>query len=305
MSRVVIVGPGSVAGFLGVQLARTGAEVLFCRRRMITSYVVHSPDKRCAGSVEVDCVVRPDAVTEAWDAPDWLIVGVKTHQLESAAGWFARLAANCGTVVSIQNGVDSARRLREIICGQVVLPVLAYCGAETTGPGCIRHSGRSLLVTEQSTVGSAFRCLFGGTAVDVDLAPDIGSAIWRKAIVNSAVNGVTALSRRRLDVVRDPAVAAVAYALMRECWCVAVAYGAVITEDELNVLATEVLSRASKTATTSMYQDWMAGASTEHDAIYGAIARMGEERGIDTPLHRAIDALLSAGSPDASREDHP
>jgi 2-dehydropantoate 2-reductase len=150
--------------------------------------------------------------------------------------------------------------------------------------------------------GRALKALFVGTALRIDMVADIVTAVWRKALVNSALNGVTALSRRRLDVLREDAVARLAHSLMLECWQVAVTYGAEIPHAEVEALARWLSAYASATGTTSMYQDWMADSPNEHEAIYGDVVRLGRTHGVDTPLHEAIDALLAAGAPERKAE---
>jgi 2-dehydropantoate 2-reductase len=249
----------------------------------------------------VHCVVDPGAVPPEWESPDWVIVGVKAHQLDSALPWYERFRDADPSVAGLQNGVESVGRLAKLTGVRTVIPVLAYCGGETVRPGRIRHGGATLLVTRQDRAGTAFQSLFASTAVQVQLSDDIVTEIWRKAIVNSALNGVTALARRRMDVLHESGVAELVRELMLECWRVGVSCGAKLDVDEVGQRAASLTAHATERSTTSMYTDWVSGAQTEHDAIYGAVIRQAAARGIDTPLHRAFAALLSAGS----RSPHP
>jgi len=48
-------------------------------------------------------------------------------------------------VLSLQNGVDNARRMRPLLSAQV-LACVVYVGCEMAGPGHVRHMGRGDLV---------------------------------------------------------------------------------------------------------------------------------------------------------------
>jgi 2-dehydropantoate 2-reductase len=47
-----------------------------------------------------------------------------------------------------------------------------------------------------------------------------------------------------------------------------------------------------KDSIPSMLQDVLAGRETETRALQGAVVRRGDERGIDTPIHRTLLALM-------------
>jgi 2-dehydropantoate 2-reductase len=47
-----------------------------------------------------------------------------------------------------------------------------------------------------------------------------------------------------------------------------------------------------KDSVPSMLQDVLAGRETETRALQGAVVRRGEKRGVDTPIHRTLLALM-------------
>ena len=94
-------------------------------------------------------------------------------------------------------------------------------------------------------------------------------------------------------MVRDPEVAELCRELVRECASVGRAAGADLPEN----IAERVVERhakAGKDATTSMLVDCLAGRPIEADAMTGAVVRLGARHGIDTPLNRAVHAMLMA-----------
>jgi hypothetical protein len=58
--------------------------------------------------------------------------------------------------------------------------------------------------------------------------------------------------------------------------------------------AVEEVAQRTAENISSMLQDVLRGAPTEVDAINGAVVRMGEQKGVPTPVNRAICSLVKA-----------
>jgi len=125
------------------------------------------------------------------------------------------------------------------------------------------------------------------------LTPDYRTASWRKLLANVAANPLTALTLRRMGVLREPEVGALAEKLLAEAVAVGRAAGADLTpEDASSVLDWQ--RRLDAGAGTSMLYDRLAGQPLEHEYITGAVVRTADRHGVDVPLNRAILALLRA-----------
>jgi 2-dehydropantoate 2-reductase len=129
--------------------------------------------------------------------------------------------------------------------------------------------------------------------VEVTPTPDFLTASWRKLLGNVAANPLTALTMRRIGVLREPDVNALAQGLLHEAVAVGRAAGARLKpEDVPSVL--EWQRGLDAGAGTSMLYDRLAGRPLEHEYITGAIVRTANRHGVDAPLNRAILALLRA-----------
>ena len=141
MSRIAIVGPGSVGVYFGAHLAAAGHEVVACARRAFTDYRVDSPTDPVAGPATV--VTDPSQLD---GRPfDWVLVGVKAHQTAGAADW---ISATCGpgaVAVVLQNGVEGVERVQPFVTGATILNSVVYCGAELLTPGHINHLSAGFL----------------------------------------------------------------------------------------------------------------------------------------------------------------
>jgi 2-dehydropantoate 2-reductase len=96
-----------------------------------------------------------------------------------------------------------------------------------------------------------------------------------------------------MGVMREPGMASLAEAILRECYAVGRAEGADLPDDAIaGVVAS--FAKLDDRGGTSMLYDRLAGRPLEHDALYGAVVRAGERHGIATPTHAVLSTLLSA-----------
>ena len=89
-------------------------------------------------------------------------------------------------------------------------------------------------------------------------------------------------------------------ALLAECIAVGRAEGATFADDAARTMAAS-LAGATVGHRPSTLQDRLAGRPMEHEALNGAVARIGAKHGIATPMNSVVAALLEAiGRPEAS-----
>lgn len=288
MGRTAVIGPGAVGCFFAAHLAHAGHDVVACARRPFDTYVVESELAPVTGPARV--------VTDPRDAAggtyDWVLVGLKAHQSGEAAAWFE---ATCGpdtVVVALQNGVEAVERLTPLVHGARVVPAVVYCGSELIAPGHIEHTSAGRLIVPDDAAGHALAALYEGTPVVIDPSDRHLTSAWVKLSINVVVNGLTALTRRPMEVLAEPELTSVAAALLAETWAVGSAEGADLdTADPAGFIAR--LAVATGSGKTSMLMDTLAGRATEHDAIHGAVARAARRHGIATPVLDTVLGVLT------------
>lgn len=289
--RVAVVGLGSIGGIVAACLAEAGRhDIVACTRRPLERLTLEHGER----SVELPL----HAATEPAAAPapaDWVLLCTKTHQTAAAAPWLRRLCGQGTRVAVLQNGVDQAARVAPLAGSAAVLPVIVYFNGERLAPDRVRLSqvAGSDLCAPDDADGRAFSALFVGTPLRVSTLADFTTPLWRKLLLNVAANPVSALTRRRQAVFRDPEVQALALALLHEAVAVARAEGAALADDEAERTLAILLGYPPESG-TSMYFDVLAGRPTEADALTGAVVAAGARHGIATPLNRALLTLLRA-----------
>jgi 2-dehydropantoate 2-reductase len=317
--RVAVVGAGAVGGYLAARAADAGADVTVCTRRTFdrlrvvhvgtagphggdvvtehTARVESLPEQHEQRSQLVQLVqlVQFEQLDQVRQPADWVLLATKAHQTVAALPWLVPLVGPRTVVIVAQNGVRHVERVSPPVPAEQVLPAVVYINAELVAPGTVYHHAYGFLQLPDVEAAERFaRTVLTGEG-EVRLVSDFATASWTKLAANSAANSLTALTLRRLEVIRRDDVADVALALAREAVAVARADGANIV-DNLPELIVQRLRGLPPDAATSMYYDRLAGSPLEHDALLGAVVRIGAEYGVPTPVSRLILALLSASS---------
>jgi len=292
-ARVAVIGAGAVGGYFASRAAAAGAEVWLCVRRPFDRLVVVSTGAD-GGDVEFD--VPAEVVIDPARLPpygfDWVLVATKAHQIPAVTPWLAATVGPGTGVVVLQNGVRHAERVAAFAAPEQVLPAVVYINAEAESPGMIRHRAGGVVQVPDVLLAErlADRVL---TAGEVRLTDDFATAAWTKLCVNSAANTVTALTGRRLEVLRRDDVAQLALTIMEEVVAVARADGAEVP-DGLPEFTVRRLRGQPPGAGTSMLYDRAAGRRLEHEALIGAVVRIGAEHGVPTPTCATVLPLLAA-----------
>lgn len=220
------------------------------------------------------------------------VLATKIHHTPDVGDWLVALPSD-GVVIAAQNGVDHRARIEPMTAAAVV-PMLVYPNSKRTGPGEVRVSrtGRGLVVPDDEA-GRATVALFDGSGVNVQAAADFPTAAWEKLLFNVIANPLTALTGRPLEVLSEPAMAALGLGLAFETVEVARAEGTALTPQHARD-ALAWLQGLPGHLSSSMHQDRAAGRTMEHAGLLGPVIALGERHGVPTPLTRAILALLDA-----------
>jgi 2-dehydropantoate 2-reductase len=287
---VAVVGLGGIGGGAAGSLAAAGwHDVTACMRRPIGRLTLDRP----SGVVELPLGVLTEP--EQARPVDWVLLCTKAHQTTAAAPWLQRLCTPATHVAVLQNGIDHVGRVAPLAGAATVVPVLVYYNAERLAPDRVRvrRAGAHDLVVADNEAGRAFAQLLDGTELRALLSDEFATLAWRKLLINSVANPITALTMQRQAVLRRSDVEELCRAVLEEAVAAARADGVRLANDEVaRTLAT--LRTFSGEFGTSMYFDRLAGRSLEVEALTGAIVAVAERHGIAAPLNRALLTLLRA-----------
>lgn len=300
--RIVVVGAGAVGCYFGGMLARAGAPVTLVGRALhvdaIASRGLVIEWEQRTETVQVAAATRVEAVSNA----DVVLVCVKSIDTSEAARSIAPHLGADTAVVSLQNGVDNAGKLRDVLVAAPVFAAVVYVGTYMNGAGIVRHAGRGDLVlgaekrtaarTDADAKRDAIAEMFARAQIPCAVTPDIDGALWTKLVINCAFNAVSALGRSRYGrMAKIPEVRRVMELAVRESIAVARASGVALDEPSMIADVWRVADALSGQH-SSTAQDIVRGKPTEIDSLNGYVASRGDELGIDVPVNRTLHALV-------------
>jgi 2-dehydropantoate 2-reductase len=296
--RIAVLGAGAVGCYFGGMLARAGAPVTLIGRP--THVAVFQRDGLLLDTLQFKARVPVDASTDsdAVAGADLVLVCVKSGDTDAAAKSIAPHLAPGATIVSLQNGVDNAARMRPLVDAEVLAAVV-YVGCQMAGPGHVRHTGRGDLViggrsgsADGARRSASVAAVFERAGVPCKVSSNVDGELWTKLIINCAYNAACALSRLQYGPMVASAWARELMAqVIDEAATVARAEGVALDADGLleRVLS---IGAAMPAQISSTAQDIGLGKPTEIDALNGYVARRGAELGVPTPVNRTLHALV-------------
>jgi 2-dehydropantoate 2-reductase len=215
---------------------------------------------------------------------------VKSTDTESGAAAIKPHLAPDALVLSLQNGVENADRLRALL-PQEVIAAAVYVGVEMAGPGHVRHHGRGELVIERSKASDDVPRTLIAAGVPTEISDNVRGELWAKLITNCAYNALSAITQLPYGrLVKGKGVTRVLRDLVDECVTIAKADGVTLPGDvdaAVRKIAETAAGQYSSTA-----QDLARGKRSEIDHLNGFIVRRGEALGVATPANRLLHAIV-------------
>jgi 2-dehydropantoate 2-reductase len=297
--RVAVMAAGGVGGYLGSKLVGKGHEVAMIARG------AHLEAIRANGlAVDTDggtFIATPSLVTDdpAEVGPvDVVVFAVKLPHTDAAAQACRPLIGADTVVIPFQNGVESPATLARLLGPAHAAAGCGYIAISIVEPGRLRKVGEleRFLFGEadggQSARIEAFRSALVDAGVNAPVPEDIHVEVWRKFAFLAALSGMTAASRAPIGVIRDDeAMRNVFRRAVNEVVEVARARGIAVPED-LTDQHMAFIAGLPHEMTASQAHDLAAGRPLEIEGLSGAVVRLGGERGVDTPVHAALHAVL-------------
>jgi len=311
--KICIYGAGAIGGYLGVQLARAGADISLIARGAHLAAMREHGLTLLAG--EEKHIVHPRCTDDPAElgVQDYIIVTLKAHSITGVIEKMKPLLGPHTRIVTAVNGIpywyfykhggayenatlDSidpgGRQWRELGAERAI-GCIVYPATEIEAPGVIRHVyGNNFPLGEPSgeISGDVQRLadLFVAAGLKAPVLDRIRDEIWLKLWGNVCFNPISALTHATLDVIcTDPATRALSRAIMLETQGIAETFGVKFRVDVERRIEGARKVGAHK---TSMLQDLERGRPMEIDPLVTVVQEMGRLTKIPTP---ALDSVLA------------
>ncbi|MDB5857247.1 MAG: ketopantoate reductase [Ramlibacter sp.] len=289
--KVAVMGAGAVGCYFGGMLARAGHAVTLIARPQHAEAIAR--DGLRMETVNFDERVKLSAGSDpaAVAGADLVLFSVKSMDTEAAGAQIRPHLASGALVLTLQNGVDNAERLRAVLPGVQVAAAVVYVASEMAGPGHLRHKGRGDLVIEPAAASAAVAQALIAAGVPTELSDNVRGALWAKLVLNCAFNAVSAITQLPYGkAVQGPGVPHLMADVVAECLSVAQAEGVVVPGDMGAACRKLIEAMPGQYASTA--QDLARHKPTEIDYLNGLIVRRGQALGITTPANNVLWALV-------------
>jgi len=232
----------------------------------------------------------------AQDEPELVLVTVKAYDTETVASLLKKSVEGTVPILSLQNGLGNVEKLARRLGSKSVIAGTTTEGALATGPGRVTHTGSGMTWIGELNGKPSERCLaiesaFRGAGFSTVISNNIKGVLWSKAIVNSAINPISALTHlRNRELLKTSELRDIASKVIEEGSAVAHSKGILLKPSPKRLLA-RVLDLTLKNK-SSMLQDIEAKRKTEIRELNGSISRLGSLAGLSTPFNDLLAGLV-------------
>lgn len=298
--RIAMMGSGGVGGYFGGRMAANGCDVTFIARGTHLDAIRRHGlriDSRDMGDTIVDPAQATADPAEV-GIVDYVIVGVKLWDTESAARTIQPMVGSETTVLSLQNGVECDDILAQVLGDAPLIGGVAFIASSIGEPGVINHIGTMQRVVMGERAGgtsprvAALHEAMSQAGIVAEISDDIDRTIWEKFVFLVGLSATTTLMRTTLGPIReDPDRRAFLLNVMRETVAVGRSKGVDLPADYAEGRL-DFADRLPADMTSSMHHDLERGNPLEVAWLSGAVARFGRDFGVPTPVNQTVFAAL-------------
>ena len=303
--NILIFGAGAIGSVFGGFLSREHEVTLIGRQHM---RAIAERGLRISGIWGEHLFTRLSALTSVEQIPererfDLIMITTKSYDTAKAVEEVASLVGEGTAVLSMQNGIGNEEVIARAFGEERTLGGMAIFGARLLEPG---HAEVTVYASEclvgelkggESERARELASAFTRAGIPTRASDDIVRDKWLKAFYNIALNPLSAILRvpygtlGELEETRE-----LMRKMLKEAFEVAQAKGIRVgfTWEEYYKHLLENLLPPTARHISSMLQDIERGKRTEIDYLNGAIARLGRELGVATPVNDAVTAIVKA-----------
>ncbi|WP_110934378.1 ketopantoate reductase family protein [Paenibacillus bouchesdurhonensis] len=311
-----MIGAGALGLLFGGKFAASGQEVRFWTRTheqaalLVKEGIMLQEGEGCSPVRISDLTVyslqegasRIEA--EAHTPADWIMLATKQRHIDNElAKALEPLVGQDTKILCFQNGIGHAEFLSQVFPETPIYAVITTEGAKRIDSYQVIRSGKGLTSIGQVKSGGSRKSLSLKNAVEklIDtfetagfcalLSKDIDREIYRKLLINSVINPLTAIWRiSNGELLETEERRTLLQQLCQEAAAIYSARNIPFEGDAYDVVAEVCRSTASNMS--SMLKDVLQGVPTEIDYINGRLVEMAKLSGVSVPGHEMMWRLV-------------
>ncbi|HVQ00289.1 MAG TPA: 2-dehydropantoate 2-reductase [Candidatus Thermoplasmatota archaeon] len=304
--KILVVGAGAIGSLFGAMLSKKNDVILLGRSRHVDA--INRNGLCVTGKTRMRIrIAAVDSADRISMIPDVILLTVKSYDTEIAIKEVQPLINNKTTVISLQNGLENIEKIAQVISTRQVLAGVTTHGVIFSKPGEIIHTGKGNTLLGAPTRDAARRVvgmvrLFNDAGIKTHASRHILRELWRKAIINSSINPITAfLQCKNGYLLKNAILEHLVEKVCEESTRVAQQNGITITPEDM-IRRTKKVIRETAENYSSMAQSIQQGKRTEIETINGSFVRFGKHHRVQTPLNSMLlELILSITSEEQSK----
>lgn len=297
--KIVVFGAGALGSFIGGVLSQKYDVTLIGRAAAVNA--ISKNGLKIFGKTELKAHPKIVSSVDALktEAVDLIIVTVKSYDTRNIVEDLKKIIKVETRILSLQNGLDNEETLQKQLPKTKIVGGTTCHGITLVSPSEIFHAGTGETIIGELTGKISpdiqqLNEIFNSVGIDTKVSDNIIGELWSKAAINASINPITAITGLKNGfLLKSPALTKILENTCQEVIDVAKASALKLPSQNVIERAKEV---ARKTAAnkSSMLQDIENGKKTEIDSINGAIIKIGEKHGVNTPVNSVLFSIIKA-----------
>ena len=296
--RILVLGAGSMGLFFGSVLAEETLAFLErdrekCTRIRENGYCLEMPTGEIWRHPQIS------ALPADFSPPDLLLLMVKTYDTDGALTAAKDLIGPQTYVMTLQNGLGNIEKIAYFAKRDKIIAGTTTHGAYAYEKNRLVYTGGGEIVIGYPYGGdeaflAQIAAIFAKSRFPLMIEPHINNALWTKALVNSAINPLTALTGvKNGALLLDSDLLFFMENILEEGVYIAKKEGITLLHPDI-FSYTKSVAAATGDNYSSMLMDIRKGQPTEICAINGEICRKGLKYGSHLPYNMLMQDLILA-----------
>lgn len=295
MRNVYLVGLGAIGASFGSRFIESGQanfKVLVDEARYERMH--NKPVLVNGKEVAFEYLVPSEEALKA----DLIIVATKYNQLKEALDLIEPVVGPKTQILSVLNGITTEEMIANRYGWNRTVYGICFGIDAVRENGEIRYGNIGRIVfgeaenSEKSERVMAIESVFKKNNVPYEIPDDFLRIMWRKFMINCGSNLTSAILLAPYGVYQEiPEAQSLMIDVMKEVMKIANAKGIALGQSDIDGYM-ELLPTFDPAGKSSTHQDMEANRKTEVDLFAGVVCNLGDELGIDTPLHDMMYKMI-------------
>ena len=305
--KILIIGIGSVGGFLGFKLLKSGQDVFFlvreCRKNEIDKKGITVIQDNKATNIKINTV---SSITDN-DRFDVVFISVRNSDLESLNESLGRLGKTGSRFVSLLNGIRHLDYLIPLVGVQNLIGGSASMETRRDNEGNIIYISQEPTVT----LGSEFptnigvindlKKLLQKAGFKVNVKHNVFQSVWEKFLFNLACNMTAVLSASIKEIKGNKYALTSVINIINEAFLLSGKMGVGLETESKNYAIDNFLGMRDDFKSL-MAEDIINNKSNESEFLFDYLGRLCESNGLNCPTVNVSCAILELKSVKSSSQ---